>query len=134
MTGAVQAYGQNEASPACGGLWLDRPLCARPQAGPSRHVEPGGGAAEVVKVPTSELANGEEAPFNGGVLRSDADLDGGCAWVEYGDDRTAIAWPLGFGALFTGGNAIVTDGRCHGFITDRSPISSLVTRWPIFGV
>lgn len=73
-------------------------VCVRPQGGPGRNAEPGGGTADVVAVPTTDIANGEDALATG-VLGGDA--DGGCVWLEHGDERDPVVWPPGFGTRFT---------------------------------
>lgn len=77
-------------------------ICFEHQPGPGRDVEPGSGVDGVLQVPTSEAANIQQALMAGVVLRGDAEVDGGCVWVEGPDgERIPVVWPPGFGARFT---------------------------------
>lgn len=71
---AVDDQAREALAIAHGADWL----CIRPQGGPPVDVQPGGGAEDVLAVPTSDLTNMQAALMEG-VLRADGT---DCLWVE----------------------------------------------------
>lgn len=78
--------------------------------------EPVGGG--IRDIPTSATKGGFDARISG-VLDGDAEVDGGCLWLEKSGERVSVVWPHGYRARFDPPRLVAPDGTVVATAGDR---------------